>query len=310
MTAPPTPQHTDIKISGWVSLLPEEFRPYALLMRLDRPIGTWLLLLPGWWSILAAEKGILGFSSSTLLTLVLFGLGALMMRGAGCIINDLWDRDFDALVERTKSRPLASGMISTGQALGLLAILLTLSLAILLSFNGVTILLGGISLIPVTLYPLAKRITWYPQAVLGLTFNFGALMGAAAILGQIPAFAWALYMAGFFWTLGYDTIYAQQDIADDAMIGVKSTARKFGPHIKTYVSVFYTLTLLLLFGAAMLAGASPVFYGIMGLGTLHLLWQVRTWQKDDPQSSLEKFRSNRDFALIVTTAFLLGFIAS
>ncbi|HNQ91565.1 MAG TPA: 4-hydroxybenzoate octaprenyltransferase [Alphaproteobacteria bacterium] len=303
-----TTEHTDINAKGWIAHLPEHLRPYALLMRLDRPIGTWLLLLPAWWSILAATHGLTDFSASTASTLILFGTGALVMRGAGCVVNDLWDRDFDARVERTKNRPLASKQISMRQAVFFLGSLLGIGLAILLSFNTTTIILGFVSLIPVIIYPLAKRVTWYPQAVLGLTFNFGALMGAAAILNDIPPFAWALYAAGFFWTLGYDTIYARQDIADDALIGVKSTARKFGNKVKTYVAVFYSLTIALIFVAGILANVTAVFYGVMSLGLLHLLWQVRTWDKDDPQSSLQKFRSNRDFALVVTTAFLFGFM--
>lgn len=300
--------HTDINTSGWMVRLPESVRPYILLMRLDRPIGTWLLFLPAWWSILAANHGFIGFSFSTALTLALFTIGAIVMRGAGCIINDLWDRDFDAKVERTRNRPLASGQITPKQAMAFLASLLLAGFAILLSFNLTTIILGIVSLIPVILYPLAKRITWYPQAVLGLTFNFGALMGAAAIQNDIPPFAWALYAAGFFWTLGYDTIYAQQDINDDALIGIKSTARKFGDKVKAYVAVFYSMTIALIFVAGILTEVTPVFFGVMSLALLHLLWQVRTWDKGNPQSSLAKFRSNRDFALVVTAAFLFGFM--
>ena len=300
--------HTDIKSDGWIDRLPKGVKPYFLLMRLDRPIGTWLLLLPSWWAIIAATNGLRGIETTAIITITLFSLGALIMRGAGCVINDLWDKDFDAQVERTKNRPLASGQISPQKAILFLGFLLALGLGILLQFNKLTIVLGFLALIPVTLYPLAKRVTWYPQVVLGLTFNFGALMGASAILGTLPDYAYLLYAAGLFWTLGYDTIYARQDISDDALIGVKSTARKFGDNIKAYVSVFYALTILLLLGAGYLAETGIVFYGIITLAALHTAWQVRTWDIDDHKSSLQKFRSNRDFALIVTAAFLLGFL--
>ncbi|MCB9985853.1 MAG: 4-hydroxybenzoate octaprenyltransferase [Micavibrio sp.] len=294
--------HTDIQEKCWISALPPACKPYALLMRLDRPIGTWLLLLPAWWSILAASSQ---FSLHTLLYMMLFALGSLIMRGAGCVINDLWDKDFDAKVERTRNRPLASGDLSTKKALIFLFALLGLGLSILLCFNLTTITLGIISLIPVILYPLAKRITWYPQAILGLTFNFGALMGAASITDTIPTFAWSLYAAGLFWTLGYDTIYAQQDMTDDALIGIKSTALKFGKNIRFYSAGFYILTAALVVLSAILSGMTELGLIGLGLAIIHLFWQIKTWDQHDPASSLRIFRSNRDFGLIIAASFLI-----
>ncbi len=289
-------------------MMPLSWRPYILLMRLDRPIGTWLLLLPGWWSILMAATTSQTSITTILFYMGLFATGSIIMRGAGCVINDLWDRDFDRQVERTKMRPLASGEIPVKSALIFLTLLLGTGLAILLTFNQTTIILGFLSIFPVILYPLAKRITWYPQAVLGLTFNFGALMGAASILGTVPVFAWALYIGGFFWTLGYDTIYAQQDVADDALIGVKSTALKFGERVSQYIAAFYTMTILCFGVAAILAEAGFVFYIGLTAAASHLLWQYRTWDKQNPNSSLKIFRSNRDFGLIIALSAIAEYL--
>lgn len=230
------------------------------------------------------------------------------MRGAGCVINDMWDRDFDKAVERTKMRPLASGAVSPRQALAFLAGLLFTGLAILLQLPSTAMLLGVMSLVPVILYPLAKRITWYPQAVLGLTFNFGALMGGAAVTDTLSPSSCLLYAAGFFWTLGYDTIYAHQDIADDSLIGVKSTARKFGQHSPAYITGFYALTSALIFAAGFFAQAESLFYIFWGCASLHFIWQIRTWDMENAADCLKKFRSNRDVGLLVFAAFLFGFL--
>lgn len=298
--------HTDVVSTGWVRHMPTAVRPYLLLMRLDRPIGTWLLLLPGWWAIIAGAGGLSQIMPHHWETLALFGLGAIIMRGAGCVINDLWDRDFDRQVERTKSRPLAAGTISPRAAYIFLAILLLLGLLILMQFNTLTILIGCLSLIPVVLYPLAKRVTGYPQAVLGLTFNIGALMGAAAVTETLPLWAMLLYAAGFFWTMGYDTIYAHQDKSDDALIGVRSTALTFGTCSTTYIAVFYTLTALLIFMAGFVMELGPVFYLFWAISTGHLLRQIYLWQMDDPANCLNHFRSNRDFGFLIALGFLLG----
>ena len=298
--------HTDIRLTGWVGSMPAPLIPYLLLMRLDRPIGIWLLLLPGWWSIAAASGGVSSFTTQTGISFALFGIGALIMRGAGCIINDLWDRDLDKLVERTRNRPLAAGTVSVKQALTFLVFLLALGLAILVQFPPTAILIGFLSLIPVILYPLAKRITWYPQAVLGLTFNIGALMGWASVTDTVPLAAWLIYAAGFFWILGYDTIYAHQDISDDSIIGIKSTARKFGDQSPAFVAMFYALAALLLHIAGVVMHANYGYFMVWSLAALHFLWQVWRWDISSPQDCLQKFRSNRDAGFIIFLAFLLG----
>lgn len=294
--------HTDINIKGWIGGLPPRWRPYALLMRLDRPIGTWLLLLPAWWAILLSAGGVWALNLSDAWLLALFGVGAVIMRGAGCAINDLWDRKLDRQVERTLDRPLASGALSVRQGLVLVAGLLFAGLLILLQMNIVTVLLGVLSLFFVVAYPLMKRITWWPQAFLGLTFNFGALMGWAAVTGAVGLPALLMYIAGLFWTLGYDTIYAHQDMDDDMRIGIKSTALRLGLKSRIWVARFYAACWLLLFAAFVVADAGIVSLLILVLAGRHLWWQVQTWRMDDPALSLRIFRSNRDFGLILVVA--------
>jgi len=274
-------------------------------MRLDRPIGTWLLLLPAWWAIAMSMGGINYITPTHFYLFALFGLGAIIMRGAGCVINDLWDKDIDKLVERTKARPLASGTVTPKQATLFLGFLLSLGLIILLQLPMIAIFLGLLSLIPVIIYPLAKRITWYPQAVLGITFNFGALIGAATIDGFLSFPALILYIAGFFWTMGYDTIYAHQDINDDNLVGVKSTALKFGVNSINYIFIFYALTSFLIFCAGVMSGATSLFYIFWALASAHLLWQLNTWNMNDPTNCLKKFKSNRDFGLLIFAGFFL-----
>ncbi|MBI2234856.1 MAG: 4-hydroxybenzoate octaprenyltransferase [Micavibrio aeruginosavorus] len=300
--------HTDINMKGWTGRLPAAMRPYALLMRLDRPIGAWLLLLPGWWAIMMAAGGALSMNAGDVFVLALFGIGAVIMRGAGCIVNDLWDRRLDSMVERTRTRPLASGQVSPRQALAFLFILLLLGLSILLQMNITTVLLGVLSMIFVVLYPAMKRITWWPQAFLGLTFNFGALMGWAAVTGTVSLPALLLYIAGIFWTLGYDTVYAHQDMEDDARIGVKSTALRLGKKSRIWVARFYAAAWLLMVTAFTLAHAANAALFFLGVGGWHLWWQIRTWSPDDPASSLRIFKSNRDFGfLILLAAAVSGF---
>lgn len=298
--------HTDIQDSGWIVRLPQAFRPYALLMRLDRPIGTWLLLLPGWWAIVMASGGIAAFNLHDVWIFLLFAFGAVIMRGAGCVINDVWDRDLDAQVERTRLRPLASGAVSVRQALLFLGILLLLGLLILLQLNITAILLGLLSMAFVVSYPYMKRITWWPQAFLGLTFNFGALIGWAAVTGTVSLPALLLYACGFFWTLGYDTVYAHQDREDDMRIGIKSTALRLGTASRIWVARFYMVAFLLLVAAFALSGATLIACGILAAAGGHLWWQIRTWAPDDPASSLRIFRANRDFGWIVLVAAALS----
>ena len=293
-----TKTHTDIKQDHWVARLPRSLRPYAILARLDRPIGIWLLLLPGWWAIVMAAGGIFSMNFRDWRIFLLFAIGAIVMRAAGCVINDLWDRRLDARVERTRERPLASGAVSATQAFIFLILLLCGGLAVLLQFNFVTILLGIMSLPLIVLYPLMKRWTWWPQAFLGLTFNFGALMGWAAVTGGIELPALLLYTGGIFWTLGYDTIYAHQDKEDDALAGIKSTALKFGARSKQYVGVFYMLAWCLMALAGFMAEGffTPLF---LLPAAWHLRAQLKKWDVNDPASALATFKSNRDFGLLV-----------
>lgn len=294
--------HTDIKTEGWISKIPTSWRPYAILMRLDRPIGWWLLLLPGWWGILLGANGVQGMVLSDIRLLVLFFIGAIIMRGAGCIVNDLWDRDLDKQVERTKMRPLASGQISVVAAVAFLSYLLFTGFIILLMTSGVTIILGIVSLLFIAAYPLMKRITWWPQAFLGLTFNFGALMGWSAATHDLRLEAFVLYAAGFFWTLGYDTIYAHQDKDDDEIIGIKSTALLFGDRSKFWVNLFYIFSLILIALSFSLAEAGPISFILLLFPAIHLINQIRDWDMDDPENSLMIFKSNRNFGLLVLLA--------
>ncbi len=293
---------SDIVHGDWVEqAMPSALQPYFRLARIDRPIGTWLLLLPGWWAIALAAPG---WPSPWLLGL--FGIGAVVMRAAGCVVNDLADRKFDAMVARTASRPIASGAVSVPAALVFLAALLAVGLAILLQFNTFAILIGALSLALIFPYPLMKRITHWPQAFLGLTFNWGALLGWAAVTGRLDPPAIALYAAGFFWTLGYDTIYAHQDKQDDALIGVKSTALLFAANSRPWIALFLTITVLLLGLAGWLAQLAWPYYVGLALAAGHLAWQTAAVDFDDPRDCRKKFNSNRDFGLIL----LAGIIAS
>jgi len=293
---------TDIRTGGWVRLLPRALVPYAILGRFDRPIGAWLLFLPGLWSIcLAAQSFALG-----LFLTVLFGIGAVVMRAAGCVVNDLWDRKIDRMVERTKGRPLASGILKPIDALAFLAVLLAIGLFILSQLDDSARILGVASLIPVALYPLAKRVTWWPQIVLGITFGWGAPMGFAAAAGALHWPALPLYLAAIFWILGYDTIYAHQDREDDALIGVKSTARLFGRQTAPFLGFCYSVTILLL-GVSM-AMMKLSWFGIFALAlpAALLARQVVMLDVDSPERCLALFKSNREVGLAVALAILIG----
>ena len=295
---------SDIPRGNWIDrLTPQPARPYLRLARLDRPIGTWLLLLPGWWALALAPPGG-GWPDPWLFAL--FGVGAILMRGGGCVINDLFDRDFDARVARTADRPIASGAISVPRALAFLAALFGVSLLILLQFNAFAVAVGVASLLLIVPYPLMKRITWWPQAWLGLTFNWGALLGWAAVRGDIAAPALVLYAAGFFWTLGYDTIYAHQDKEDDALVGIKSTARLLGDRSRPWIAGFFAAAIALLAITGWLIGLSWPFYAGLGLAATHAIWQTASADFDDPKNCLARFKSNRDFGLIVLAAIVAG----
>src|SRR5258706_5923978 len=229
---------TDIPRDGWVARLPRALRPYARLARLDRPIGAWLLLFPCWWGLALA-------GSHDLSLYGLFALGAVLMRGAGCTLNDIADRDFDRMVARTATRPLAAREITVLQAASFMGLQLAASLAILLSFNGAAIALGVASLGLVAIYPFMKRVTWWPQVFLGLAFNWGALMGYAAVRGAVEGPSVLLYVGGIGWSLRYDTIYAHSDKEDDGRVGVRSTARLLGDASKPWLLGFYMTAIIL-----------------------------------------------------------------
>ncbi len=295
--------HTDIQDGTWVDRwLPSAARPYARLARLDRPIGTWLLLFPGWWAIaLAAPPG----QWPDLWLMALFAVGAVVMRGAGCTVNDILDRDLDAQVERTRVRPIPSGQVTTRQALAFLVVQLLLGFLVLIQLNWLSIWLGVASLLLVGTYPLMKRITWWPQAFLGLTFNWGALMGWTAVTGSLDAPALLLYAGCILWTLGYDTIYAHQDKEDDARVGIRSTALLFGDRSRHWVGLFYAGAFVLWCLAVIPRGDSAVMslpmLAVAGL----LLFQLRGWDQDDPADSLATFKASR----FVGWALLLAIIA-
>lgn len=271
--------------------LPAALRPYARLMRLERPIGWWLLLIPCWWSLILAQIAN-GKGLPNLWYALLFLLGAIIMRGAGCTLNDIADRNFDGQVARTQSRPLPSGQVSLRGAFVFLALQALAGLVILLNFNWTTVLLGIASLGIVVVYPFMKRITYWPQVVLGLAFNWGALLGWSAVHGRL---AWApvlLYLGGIAWTLGYDTIYAHQDKEDDALVGVRSTARLFGHNTKLWLSGLYGTALLLFAGAFAAAQVpAPALAGLIAAG-VHMARQIRVLDIDNGDQCLALFKSN------------------
>lgn len=310
---------------NWVDRhAPEGLKPWLKLGRFDRPVGIWLLLLPGWQGIaLALAQYRRGPDAYDAWLFIGFLLGAALMRAAGCAFNDIVDRDIDARVQRTAMRPVASGQISVKRAWAFVVGCSLVSLLILLSLGPLAIVLGLISLGLVAAYPFMKRLTWWPQAWLGLTFNWGALMGYAAAAyflvkpfrdagcrfdcGELTAWpAVILYLGGVFWTLGYDTIYALQDIEDDAMAGVKSSARRLGGAVRPGVAVFYLLATVMAGAAGFAAGLGPLFWVGLAAYAVHLSWQVRRLRPDDPVLALRLFKSNRDAGLILLSAIILG----
>ena len=295
----------DAAPTNWVDrLAPQGLRPWLKLGRFDRPAGIWLLLLPGWQAI--ALAGSMAGRWPDLRLIVLFALGATLMRAAGCAFNDIVDRDIDAKVARTAARPVASGQISVGQALAFIVVCCLISLAILITMGPLAIGLGAASLLLVAAYPFMKRITWWPQAWLGLTFNWGALLGYAAATGRLDPPAVLLYAAGVFWTLGYDTIYAVQDLEDDALAGVKSSARRLGEQASRGVLVFYGVAIALTAAAGFSAHLGPLFYLTALLYAAHLLRQPLRLKLDDPAGALALFKSNRDAGLILFVALVDG----
>ena len=296
----------DAAPENWVDRwAPAPLRPYMRLARLDRPIGTWLLLWPCWWSIALAADDI-----PDLRLMVLFAIGAVAMRGAGCTFNDIVDRDFDARVERTKLRPIPSGAVGVKAAWVFLALQCLVGLAVLLMLSPLAIVLGVSSLAIVAIYPFMKRVTYWPQFVLGLAFNWGALMGYAAARNELTLAPVLLYLGGIAWTLGYDTIYAHQDKDDDALIGVKSTALKFGAATHRWMWGFYGLMTAALVATGIAGALGPIYYIGIALAAAHLARQIVKLDVDDASLCLALFRSNRDFGLIFFAAIAVDRIFS
>jgi 4-hydroxybenzoate polyprenyltransferase len=288
--------------------MPPRLRPWLQLMRLDRPIGTWLLFWPCVFGLMlgaaADERRFLDWRD--LYYVLLFAVGAVVMRGAGCTFNDIVDRDIDAAVARTRGRPIPSGAVSAKKAAALLVVLCLIGLGILLQFNWFAIGLGAASLLLVAAYPFMKRITWWPQAWLGLTFNWGALLGFAAQTGRIDLGDGILYVALIFWTLGYDTIYAHQDREDDELIGVKSTARLFGNSTHKWVLRFYTIAFTLILTAGFVEHTGWPFAFVLLAAGAHMLWQVRRLDINSTDNCLAVFRANRETGALIALAFALA----
>ena len=298
-------QLPDAPPENWVDrYAPPLARPYLRLARIDRPIGWWLLFLPCWWS--AALAAIAQYRAGPNgLHILLFLVGAIVMRAAGCVYNDIIDRDLDKQVERTRNRPLASGVLSVRQAVILLVGLALTGLFVLTRFNTLTIILGLCSLLPIAVYPFMKRFTSWPQAVLGLAFAWGGLVGWTAATEALTPEAVLLYIAAIFWTIGYDTIYAIQDFDDDSIAGIRSTPRLFGLATRKMVSIFYALTLFCLSAAYQMVDTGALAWlGLLGFG-LHLGWQINQIDLKNPKIALKLFRSNRDAGLILALSLSL-----
>lgn len=272
------------------------------MMRLDRPYGAWLLLAPCLWSIAMAANGTWPDPKM----IVLFTLGAFIMRGAGCVMNDIADRDFDGMVARTANRPLPSGDVTLVQAIVFMSLLSLVGLLILVQFNRFAIAIGILSLATVAVYPYMKRFTYWPQIFLGLSFNWGALLGWAAVRGDLTWAPVVLYVAGIFWTLGYDTVYAHMDKEDDVLVGIKSTALKLGGATPKWLAFFYTMSIGLIAVAGWLAGLNWTFYPALLPAAAHATWLVASVDIDDPQNCLARFKQGRTFGLLVFFAFVIG----
>uniref|UniRef100_A0A1I7VKL4 4-hydroxybenzoate polyprenyltransferase, mitochondrial n=1 Tax=Loa loa TaxID=7209 RepID=A0A1I7VKL4_LOALO len=308
-SVPFTPKLTSVKaqraLSGatLVEVSPKSIQPYLRLMRIDKPTGFWLLYWPCTWSIaLAAAPG----SLPDLKMLALFGAGSILMRSAGCIMNDIFDKDYDRMVERTQSRPLASGELNNLQAVALLALLLSGSLSILLQFTWFSVAVGASSLPLVVVYPFAKRYTYWPQFVLGLAFNWGVLLGWAVIRDELCIALPLLYMASVNWTLIYDTIYAHQDKTDDLIAGIKSTALLFGDKTKYWLTGFAVLTILGFGTTGVMVQQTWPFYGTLAATGIHLAWQIGAVDINDPKDCWKKFKTNQWLGAILFTGIVAG----
>lgn len=277
--------------------------PYIRLMRLYNLTGIFLLMWPGLWAIALASAKSTNFPWHFI---IIFVVGAFLMRSAGCIVNDIIDRKIDAQVKRTKDRPLASGQISVWSALILLLLLLVLATVLLFFLNRTAIMMGYVAIIPIVIYPFMKRITYWPQAFLALTFNWGILVGWAAVKEEVTLTTFILYLAACFWTLGYDTIYAHQDKEDDEIAGIKSTALKLGAKTKNYLYFFYGLANVLLWVAGVVSGLGIWFHVMLIISAVQLLWQILTLNLDKPNDCLRKFNSNKYYGALVFLGIILG----
>ncbi len=297
---------SDIPADGWAArFAPGWALPYIRLARADRLIGAWILVFPCWWSLALASPGLAG-GWHLLKLAALFAAGAVVMRGAGCVINDIIDRDIDRRVARTAERPIASGAIGIPAALVFLAGLLAVGLAIVTRFNLFTVGLAISSLALVVAYPFMKRITYWPQAWLGLTMTFGALLGFAAVRGTLAPEAFLLYAGALFWTLGYDTIYAYADLADDTAAGVKTLSIRLGDNAKPWFTGFYTVAVALFGAAGHLAALAWPFWPLLGLVYAFLLWQAWAVDLHDPADCMRKFRATRVFGWLLLAAIIAG----
>jgi len=309
MTIDPQTEHSsqvaDAPPANWVDrYAPEQARPYLRLARLDRPIGVWLLLLPCWWAVGLAEVA-QERPYPSLQLLLLFAIGAVVMRASGCAYNDFIDRDYDARVARTASRPIPSGQVAPAEALAFAIVCALVGFIVLIQFNAFTIQLGIASLLLVAVYPFLKRYTYWPQFALGLAFNWGALVGWSAVTGSLALPAILLYCGSVLWTIGYDTIYAHQDKEDDLMVGLKSTAIRFGDHTMTWVGGLYAGAVALWLAAGFFAGTHLIYFTAIVLASLQMAWQVMTLDINDAQNCLRRFRSNRDVGMVI----FLGLVA-
>lgn len=289
----------DAPPDNWVDrYAPEAVRPYLRLARLDRPIGFWLLLLPCWWSVGLADVTLnQPYPNPWLLTL--FAVGALLMRASGCAYNDFIDRDYDARTPRAAGRPIPSGQVTPAEALAFAVLCAIGGLMVLVQFNLFTIKLGAASVLLVGLYPFMKRFTYWPQLILGLAFNWGALVGWSAVMGSVGLPALLLYAGSVLWTIGYDTIYAHQDREDDLMLGLRSTAIRFGENTMSWVGGLYAGAVVLWLLAGFLAGTHLIYFTAVVLVSLQMAWQVTTLDTNDPANCLRRFRSNRDVGIAI-----------
>ncbi len=310
MTTDPPPYERSSRVAdappgNWTDrYAPAYARPYLRLARLDRPIGVWLLLLPCWWAVGLAEVA-QERPYPSLWLLALFALGAVAMRASGCAYNDYIDRDYDAKIARTASRPIPSGQVTPAEALAFAVVCALAGFLVLIQFNAYTVRLGIASLLLVAVYPFLKRYTYWPQIALGLAFNWGALVGWSAVTGALALPALLLYCGSVLWTIGYDTIYAHQDKEDDLMVGLKSTAIRFGENTITWVGGLYAGAVVLWLAAGFLAGTHLIYFTAVVLASLQMAWQVITLDIADPQNCLRRFRSNRDVGIVI----FLGLVA-